>query len=367
MVSTPSRKWDRQIIDGVPFTWIRACGYQGNSLARALNMLEFSYRAWRKKWTVNLARPDIILGSSPHPFAALAAARLASFYRVPFVLEIRDLWPYVLTEVGGYSNRHPIPVGVDKIMRYLYARADRIVMFSQQSSELMVRYGASTRKIAWIPNGVDLTMNPTPCPAPDDGQFTVTYLGAHNIWNSLDAVLDAAKILQQEGLQNVLIRFVGDGASKPKLVERAKREKIANVEFLTPVPKKDVPEVLHRSDAFVINNRADGVSRNWMSFQKVYDYLAAGRPIVFGSCSESDPVRESGAGISVPADNPREMATAIKLLSSCSSQELQTYGERGRRYIEQQYSIPVLVDRFEALAAELVGRPVSSQKVVVTK
>jgi glycosyltransferase involved in cell wall biosynthesis len=162
-------------------------------------------------------------------------------------------------------------------------------------------------------------------------------------------------ILQRDGTKNVVIQLVGDGVEKPRLVERARKEGIANVRFGDPVPKKDVPQVLHHSHAFVINNRKDGISRSWMSFQKLYDYLAAGRPVVFGSCTEDDPVREAGAGISVEADHPGQLANAILLLASQSPEKLSEYGERGRRYIEEQYSIPILVDRFEDLALELTG------------
>src|SRR5262249_45097792 len=147
----------------------------------------FGHRAWRGKWAAQLAPPHLILGSSPDPFAALAAERLAARYGVPFVLEIRDLWPYVLTEVGGYSQFHPFVQLVERMMRYLYARAAKIVMFSQHSGDLMTRYGADAKKIVWIPNGVDLSLSPDPRPAPGDGPFIVTYLGAHNQWNSLEA------------------------------------------------------------------------------------------------------------------------------------------------------------------------------------
>ena len=355
MIAGSAHKWEHQVFGGVPFLWISSRGYQSNSLARVMNMLEFSWAVAKGKWAAGMVRPDLVLGSSPDPFAALAAERLASRYRVPFVLEIRDSWPYVLTEVGGYSRRHPFVQLVDRTMRYLYAKAARIIIFSEQSISLMARYGADPRKIIWIPNGVDLAMNPQPRPAPDDGLFTITYLGAHNQWNSLDAVLDTAKYLQGAGVKDVLIRFVGDGICKPHLMTRARTEGIINVKFDDPVPKNQVAEVLHLSDAFIINNRNDGASKEWISFEKMYDYLAAGRPIVFGSCTHDDPVQRSGAGISVEADNPAELAQAIEVLAHLSREQLQEYGRRGRRYVEERYTIPLLVDRFEALAMELVG------------
>jgi glycosyltransferase involved in cell wall biosynthesis len=202
---------------------------------------------------------------------------------------------------------------------------------------------------------VDLAMNPEPTPAPEDGVFTVTYLGAHNQWNSLDTILDVAKILQNAGVRDVLFSFVGAGSSKPALIERVRAESINNVKFSDPVPKNMVYKVQHSSDAFIINNRKDGASKNWMSFNKLYDYLAAGRPVVFGSYTDNDPVRESGAGISVEAGDPAALATAVQCLAGQSREQLFEYGRLGRRFIEENYSIPVLVDRFEAMARELTG------------
>jgi glycosyltransferase involved in cell wall biosynthesis len=352
----PAHSWENQVFDEVPFTLIRSRPYRSNfEMARILNMLDFAVNLWRSGWAEELEAPDLILGSAPDPFVALAAERLASRYRVPFVLEIRDLWPYSIIQVTGRSKYHPFVQVVDRIMRYLYSRASRIVMLSKNSTELLVKSGADRKKIVWIPQGVDLAMNPEPTPAPDDGVFTVTYLGAHNEWNSLDTILDAAKILENAGVTNVLFRFVGAGSSKQELIGKARTENITNVRFDDPVAKKMVYEVQHNSDAFVINNRRDGASKNWMSFNKLYDYLAAGRPVVFGSYTDNDPVRESGAGISVDAGDPAALAKAVQFLAGQSREQLFDYGRLGRKFIEENYSISVLTDRFEAIAYEVTG------------
>jgi glycosyltransferase involved in cell wall biosynthesis len=348
--------WERRFYGEVPFNWIYAQGYQGNSLPRILNMFQFAQRVWRKRWAAGLEKPDLVLGSSPDPFAALAAERIAASYNVPFVLEIRDLWPYVLTEVGGYSAHHPFVVLVDQVMRHLYRRASRIIVFSRCSPKLLASYGADPKKVVWIPNGVDLDLYPAPQPAPIDGQFTVSYLGAHNQWNSLDAVLDAAKLLLQSGNKDVLFQFVGGGVERSRLIQRAKDEGIENVRFEKSVPKKDVPELLHKSDALILNSRMDNISKNWMSYNKIYDYLAAGRPIIFGRCGAEDPVSEARAGISVKADNAEQLAHAVAHLALQTRETLWEYGVRGRRYVEAHYGIATLVDRFEKLALEVTGR-----------
>jgi len=356
------RTWENDELQGVPFTMIAACAYDTNfEVARIRNMFEFALRARKLDWAYGLAAPNLVLGSTPDPFAALAAERIAAHYGVPFLLEVRDAWPFVFTEIGNISPHHPFVVLVDKVMRYLYKRAARIIMFSRNSRDLLVRYGAAPDKIVWISHGVDLSFNPEPRPRTNDGQFTITYLGAHNTWNSLDAVLDAAKIVQRSGASNITFRFVGDGESKPALVSRVASEGIANVRFDDPVPKSQVTEVKHNSDAFIINNRPDAVSKHWMSFNKLFDYMSAGRPVVFGTHTDNNPVLESGGGISVEADNIEELARGVLSLAKLPADELREMGMRGRRHITEHYSIPKLVDRFEQVAIESLGREVVSR------
>lgn len=353
---TPDSKWQNKDYGGVPFTVISAQPYNGNfEVARIVNMFQFAFRTWRADWAKELPRPDLILGSAPDPFVALAAERLASRYGVPFLLEIRDAWPYAIAEVTGRSRRHPFVVLVDWTMRYLYRKAEKIIMLSQ-SSTLLAEWGADPGKLVWIPHGVDLRLNPVPQPPPKDNFFTITYLGAHNPWNSLDTILDAAKLIAAAGADNIRFRFVGDGTSKPALLARVKAEHLTNVVFDPSIGKDRVHEVLSASDAFILNNRIDGVSKKWMSFNKLYDYLAAGRPIIFGSVAEHDPVREAGAGITIPAGDAHAIASAAIFLAELPEEELRAYGGRGRRYIEERFTIPVLTDQFEAIAHELVTR-----------
>jgi glycosyltransferase involved in cell wall biosynthesis len=347
-------------VDGVPFVFLPAIGYQSDSILRVAGFFEFGFRVWWGDWARRLRKPDLILGSSPHPFAALGAERLASRYRVPFLLELRDAWPYVLTEVGGYSKRHPFVVLVDWTMRYLYRRAARIILFSRDSAGQLAGMGGDPSKVTWVPHGVDLNLAPQPLPAPDDGVFTVTYIGAHNQWNSLDTILDAARYLQEKGVRNIEFRFVGDGVRKPFLKARVEAEDIRNVHFDDPVPKNKISAVLHRADAFILNNRVDGVSRGWMSFNKIYEYLAAQRPVVFGSCTAVNPVQESGAGILVEAGNHVQMAEAVEMLASKSRTQLDAYGVLGRKHIEAYYSIQSIVTRFETMALEVLGQKAHS-------
>lgn len=347
-------RWRNIRVDGVPVTLIRACGYNTNfELARIRNMFEFAWGVGSGAWCAEAETPDVVVGSAPDPWAALAAERLARRFKARFVLEIRDPWPFAITEITGRSRNHPFVVAVDRTMRYLYRKAERILILSRRSKDLLVESGAEEKKIVWVPHAIDLEMNPTPKPSPEDGVFTVTYLGAHNPWNDLDSILDAAEALQRSGGPRVNLRFVGDGVCKPALRARAERAGLRNVRFDEPVPKERVREVLHASDAFILNNRRDRVSERWMSFNKLFDYLAAGRPVIFGSWTEDDPVRESGAGISVRAGDGAAMADAILRIASEPAQAQRAYGERGRRFIEERYSTQAVMNRFEAVVQSL--------------
>jgi glycosyltransferase involved in cell wall biosynthesis len=240
-------------------------------------------------------------------------------------------------------------------MRFLYQRAARIILFSRDSSDLLEKAGGDVKKVVWVPHGVDLTLTPEPRPAPRDQVFTVKYIGAHNQWNNLGPIIDAAKYLQDKGVGGIDFRFIGDGVLKPSLEARVKHERIHNVHFEQPVPKNRIADVLHSADAFILNNNIDGVSKRWMSFNKLYEYLAARRPVVFGSCTAVNPVQESGAGVLVEAGNHVQIAEAVAMLARMSPEQLDAYGQRGRMHIEKHYSIAAIVDRFETMARQLTG------------
>ena len=122
-----------EVIDGVPFVWLRTRAYSGNSVSKLLNMLSF-VRHLRRRSDLPDTKPDIIIGSSPHPFAADEARRIARRLNVPFCLEIRDLWPQTLTDVGGLSAWHPVVLWMRRIERRLYRAARCIVTLLPNSA-----------------------------------------------------------------------------------------------------------------------------------------------------------------------------------------------------------------------------------------
>lgn len=343
--------YTRENVEGVPFLWLRTPPYRESRLARAWSWLVFSWRVWRQVGSQDLDSPDVILGSSPYPFAALAAERVATRNGAPFVLEIRDLWPQTLIDLGEYSALHPFIVLLGWIERYLYHRADRIISLLPEADDYMVGRGADPDRIEWIPNGVDLEMVPQPARPSGEGPFTVMYAGAHGLSNTLDLVLDTAGVLLRvgSGADRIVIRLVGDGPYKPRLMERARREGLENVVFEDPVPKQEVYGVLQEADAFVRPLEDSPLYRWGASPNKLFDYMACARPVVYATKSSANPVDESGAGITVPPDDPEAMAAAFRKLSSLSIGERWEIGLRGRRFVEQHHAFSRLAEALEGV------------------
>lgn len=350
-------EWYRvETIDGIRFLWMRAPPYQGNTLARVRNMLIFAATVWRGVGLESLEELDAIIGSSPHLFGALAAERVARRLKVPFVLEVRDLWPQSLVELGQFRKRHPVVVALAMIEKHLYRRARRIVTLLPRSIDHIVSRGGDPEKITWIPNGVDLEANMESGDHHEaESKFVVMYAGTHGLANALDSVLDAAALLQNEtGLENVELRLVGDGPDKKRLQQRVNDESIHNVVFERPVPKNTVATKLASADAFIVTLRDIELYRHGTSLNKIYDYLAAGRPVIFGTNDEDNPVSVADAGVRVPPEDAWGMADAIKRLAAMSVVERKAMGERGRRYVSDNHDLRGLGERLERLLCEVV-------------
>lgn len=241
-------------IKGVPFLWVSTPTYAGNGGGRVKNMLAYTFRVLLKSTTSSLSKPDVVVGSSVHPFAAVAGAWLARRHRVPFVFEVRDLWPQTLVELGRLKDTSVMTRVLRWLELWLYRRADKIVVLLPKAVDYIAPLGIATDKVVWIPNGVELEGYAKPVPPAERDVFTLMYFGAHGQANGLDCVLDAmAELSTRPGMQHVRLRLIGDGLLKPTLMAQAKKLNLSNVLFEDPVPKAQIPHLASEADAFVIS------------------------------------------------------------------------------------------------------------------
>lgn len=336
-------------LQGVPFLWINTPAYSGNGGGRVLNMLAYTLAVLRRKTTAVLPRPDVVIGSTVHPFAAVAGALLARRFKVPFIFEVRDLWPQTLIDMGRLREGSLITWALRRLERWLYSRAAITVVLLPQAWQYIVPLGIAKELVIWIPNGVDFSLFPRPEPkvASEDGPFTLMYFGAHGQANDLDTLLEAMAHLQLMGNgQGILLRLIGDGPLKSALMSRAEGFGLRNVQFEPPVPKSQIPALAAQADAFVIPiSNLPNLYRFGVSPNKLFDYLAAERPILIASDIANNPVAEARAGIVVPPSQPKALADAIVQIAHTPLVERQQMGRSGRQYVEKNYNFSILAKR----------------------
>lgn len=352
---SPGEKRRLSKFGNVPFLWVRTPRYKGNGGGRMINMLMYSLRVLLPWTTRKLDRPDVIIGSSVHPFAAAAGAILARRFRVPFVFEVRDLWPQTLVDLGRLQEKSIITGWLLFLEKWLYRRANKIVALLPQAADYIVPLGIPADKIIWIPNGVELDGYPEPSELSKDGTFTLMYFGAHGQANGLDNILKAMSELQNRpDMQNIKLRLIGDGPTKQTLIQLAQKLELNNVEFEDPVPKNKIPSLAEQADAFVFNLIDSPVFNYGVSSNKLFDYLAGARPIIFACKSSNNPVAEANAGITVKPDNPIALANAISDLVNMPIEELSAMGVAARNYVEQHHSFSALSSNFAKMLDEIV-------------
>jgi glycosyltransferase involved in cell wall biosynthesis len=340
------RLWRKEDIEGVIYVWINAPGYGGNDWRRVLNMLVFSVLAFAAG-VLRRERPDVVVGVSVHPLAALTGLLIGRVKRARFFFEVTDLWPETLIDFGRLSPDGRPARWMRQLERYLFRHAERIVMLWRHTDAYVESQGVSPDKILWVPHGVELGRYEElePYEGGPRRPFRIMFLGGFVASNSLDSILDAAAALQKRGRDDIRFVMIGQGQEREALIKRASDEHLDNVDFRPAVAKREVGRVMGEADAFIYGLRDLPLYRFGISLNKLTDYLAAGRPIVFFGKSTYDPVRDAEAGFSVPPGDPEVLAGAIERLVALTPGERIEMGERGRRYLLEHHNIPGLAAR----------------------
>ncbi len=350
-------------VDGIKFVWLRTIGYEGNDWRRLLNMLSYFWAATligRRLPSLDprVSKPDVIIGSSVHLFAVLSAHLLSRHFRAHFLMEVRDLWPQTLVDLGVLTERSLVTHMLRVLETYLYRRAERIIVLLPNASDYIAGLGINGNKIRWIPNGVDTTRFRCRCvPAGETSGFTLMYVGAHGRVNALNVLIDAAEIVRSQGYSLIRFVLVGDGPEKMTLVQNREERGLENVIFRDPVPKEAVPSVLEEADALVFVLQDLALYKYGISLNKVFDYMAAGKPIILAGKPVNNIVAEAGCGLSVAPNDPAALARAIIDLYNMPAQDQADMSRRGREYVEQHHDYALLASSLDAVVQELDSAP----------
>ena len=293
------------------FRTVRTISYTSNGFRRILNWI--SYAVMAVLFSMRLKKFDIVYASSPHLLTGLAGWMIAKLRRVPFVLEIRDLWPKILVDMGQMAERNPVYIVLVALEKFLYRQAEHIVVMAPGTQAELESRGISTNKISYIPNGTD----------PEDFKpsksrdilrkkygftdTTLVYAGAHGPANGLDLLVDASIELDELPIHIVL---VGSGVEKARLQGRVNDLGLTKFHFLDPVPKSEIPDLLSAADIGLHVLADVPLFQSAVSPNKIFDYMAAELPIITNCPGYvTDLVVKSDAGIGC---QPNDLANAVK-------------------------------------------------------
>ncbi len=310
-------------------------GWHESFVQRTLSFVTFMLSSF---WLgLRVKSVDVVWGTSPPIFQGLTAWLLARLKGRPFVFEVRDLWPYFAVEVGVLRN--PVLIRASRALEsLLYSRADHVVVNSPGFLPHVKDRGA--QRISLVPNGVDTSMFDPAASGESfrrrhdlQGRFLVVYAGAHGLSNDLIVALQASERVEDRQVQFV---FLGDGKEKAALQEAAEARGLSNVTFLPPLPKAQMAEALAAADACLAILKPLAAYKTTYP-NKVFDYMAAGRPVVLAIDGVIRQVVDGAkAGLFVPPGDPRALAEAVEELAG-DPERARSMGRRGRKYVERHF------------------------------
>ncbi len=304
-------------------------------------------------------RPDVIIATSPPLTVATTMIWLRRWYRRPTVFEVRDLWPESAIDTGVLRPGRLADM-LYRLEAKAYRQADWINVLTPAFEQALIeRKGVSPDKISMIPNGADLDLMR---PSDDDadirrrlgleGQFVVSYFGAHGRANRVGQLLDVAERLKDDH-PDVRVMLVGDGMDKPRLVADAERRGLDNVVFVDSVPKVRVADYVNASDVCTaVLMRNDTFKTVYPN--KVFDYMSCRKPIIIAIDGVARKlVEDAGAGLFVEPENPDAFVEALVALKNDPDRRA-AMGASGRRHAVEHYSRAAMGDRYLEILDRLV-------------
>lgn len=302
---------------------------------------------------------DVVMGTSPPIFQAVSSCLVAALRRRPFLFEVRDLWPEFAVDIGLLKNPALIRFA-RRLERFLYRRATHIVVNSPAYRDYLIKKGVPARKISFISNGVDPSMfDPE---AKGEGirqefnlgdKFVAVYAGALGMANDIPTIINAAAHLRDE--PNIQILLVGDGKERAKLEAQVKELKLTNVTFTGSRPKSDMKEILAAADAGIATLRDIPMFRTTYP-NKVFDYMAAGRPTVLGIDGViRQVIDDAQGGVFVPPGDDVALAEALRNLSQ-NPDTCKAMGERAREHVVKYFNRNQQAQQFIDLLNQMAKR-----------
>ena len=350
--------WGREQKDGIGVVrvWTYVTPNEG-FLRRTLNYI--SYLIATVLAAPFLPRVDIVISTSPQFFNGLAGYFVSRVKRVPWVLEIRDLWPESILAVGAIKSR-PIMRVLEWLELFAYRKADRIVPVTDAFQQYMERKGIPASKIAVIKNGADLTLyrpvigrNHLAETLGLQGKFVASYFGTHGMAHHLETILYAAQRLTD--YPNIIFLLAGDGAERNRLMALCQELRLTNVIMLEQQPKDQMPWLWALSSVSLILLRKSDLFRTVIP-SKLFESMAMEKPVILGVEGESAEILKAAeAGYCIEPENVEQLRDRIFTLhvnnSLCDQLD-----KNGRTHVMKNFDRIELARDYEEIIKKLAGK-----------
>ena len=341
--------------EGILFRMLPTPDYCGNGFGRVQNVGRFLWELSRRCGV--LARdfsPDAVICASTHPFDFTAGKRIAQQSGAALVFELHDIWPLSLIELHGFSERHPLMRLIDRAESRAFEQSDGVVSLLPGLPRYLEERGIVPKRLICIPNGAT-------CPSgrrSADGETLHRFKALKKEYGSLvvyaggfaraNAVGRLAELACQ--LPRTAFAAIGEGVEKAAVAAAAPE----NLPLFDPVKPEALVPLLQEADLLWIATENLPLYRYGVSMNKLFDYMGAGRPVVFETPCLENPISICGCGITVPPSDKIETRRAVETLLRLSPAERGVIGERGRRAVAGRYGYPALAKRYRGFLEELV-------------
>ena len=324
--------------------------YNVNFLGRLWGYFSFVFSATYAGLFKVKSKHDVILVTSPPLFIGITAYILSRLKRIPFVFEVRDLWPESAIDTGVLTNGMIIKLAY-WFEKFLYKKAKLINVLTPAFRDKLIEKGVPKEKIIFIPNAADFSLaeniqtsfNPIEFNKSIglEGKFVITYVGAHGVANHLIQLVEAAELLKDT---NVVFQLIGSGMQKEMLQQETIKKGLNNVIFRNPVSKAEVFKYILASDMGAsVLKKVDTFKTIYSN--KTFDYMSCKKPILLAIDGVSRQlVEDAGCGFYVEPENAVAIETAVR--KAISMENLSGLGENGYAFAKKAFDRKILAQDY---------------------
>ena len=345
-----------EYIDKIRVIWLKTTPYKGNGFARGINMITNTIRILQSSFFLKDA-PEVVLGPSVPLLTGWCAYILSIIYKVPFIFDVRDVWPDALVEMNAIKKNSFIYLIFKYIEKLLYRKSKFISSALPFIHDHVAKYNVSKDKIIYIPNGINLDNLPQNknYKGGDSNNLNILYIGGFSYDHDVESIVLSAKLLQLENDNRFFFTIIGDGVNKQKCINLAEESNLTNIAFKEPIKKSNIFAVQNKADILIASIKDTTSYRFGINLNKICSYFSSAKPIVFSGNPPNDPVKESMGGISVGAEKPKDIVKALKKLASMKPSERLEIGMNGYNYAKNKINIKELTNTMEKMFVRAIA------------